>query len=361
MILLLCGKSGCGKDSMLRKIISDEPIQTFNGEYKFDPVVSYTTRPIREKEVNGVDYHFINKNEFMSRVSFKGEGSIAEFRSYNTLVDNKPDIWYYGSPYINLHDGKNYAAVLDIEGVRTWLDLYGKENCIVIMLDVNDKKREARAKNRGSFDQIEWDRRVADDAIKFSKKETDGVVDAILSNNGNFTNSYAKLRSLIASLLQTKDNGVVAFYGTDYHTINEDLITADGIRNLISKIPELDIKIRQQHSDVDNMDVDALLSAASSHPAISTYIIKSAQSNNISRVFSIIAFGMKTIDDLSMCVIPYVVGAALVTKPLLPWAYTDTDVDAAPCHVENVINRWLGFISKDIKQTCKYYTRPIIF
>ena len=55
MIRIYIGKSAAGKDYFYRKDIKE------NG---FKPVVSYTTRPMRENEVNGRDYNFIGIFKF---------------------------------------------------------------------------------------------------------------------------------------------------------------------------------------------------------------------------------------------------------------------------------------------------------
>ena len=35
---------------------------------KFEEVVSLTTRGMRENEINGVDYHFVSKEEFVKEI-----------------------------------------------------------------------------------------------------------------------------------------------------------------------------------------------------------------------------------------------------------------------------------------------------
>ena len=100
-------------------------------------------------------------------MSLVKQGMIAEYRSYKTLVDGVADIWYYGSP--KLDPKEDYAAVLDVQGTRETIRLYGSENVEIIYICADDAVREARAMKRGSFDKTEWDRRMADDAVKFSE------------------------------------------------------------------------------------------------------------------------------------------------------------------------------------------------
>ncbi len=157
MIRIYIGKSGSGKDTFLNR-----DVETGN----LERVVSYTTRPIREGERDGIDYHFVSEEQFfeMTRPPVK----LAEYRLYNTLVGGEKATWYYGSPLLD--PAKNYVAVLDVTGAKDCITRYGAD-CIEIMhLTVPDDVREKRARKRGSFDKTEWDRRAKDDAIKFSEE-----------------------------------------------------------------------------------------------------------------------------------------------------------------------------------------------
>ncbi len=56
MILLISGPSGAGKSTVYRELMRREPRLVFS--------VSATTRPPREGERDGVDYHFLSDEEF---------------------------------------------------------------------------------------------------------------------------------------------------------------------------------------------------------------------------------------------------------------------------------------------------------
>ena len=171
MVLILAGKSGSGKDA-IQNILKEE--------YGFQPIVSTTTRPIREGEEEGVAYHFISKEEFLKGID---EDRFLEYRSYDTLVDGKPDTWYYGSEKLNLDPNQDYVVVLDIQGAKDFVNYYGKDNCYTVEIQVDDAIREERASHRGSFDKTEWDRRAADDAAKFSYEKTSEICNAYVLNN----------------------------------------------------------------------------------------------------------------------------------------------------------------------------------
>lgn len=85
MLIVLSGPSGVGKGTV-RKAIFDQD------DNKFLYSISMTTRKMREGEVDGVDYHFVSKEEFENEIS---TGGMLEYAKY---VDN-----YYGTPlkYVN--------------------------------------------------------------------------------------------------------------------------------------------------------------------------------------------------------------------------------------------------------------------
>lgn len=157
MIRIYLGKSAAGKDYFYRKDIKE------NG---YKPVVSYTTRPMRENEVNGKDYNFIGVFKFHILKFF---GRIIESRSYKTLVNNKRATWYYGTPRIK-NPKDNYVVVVDIEGAKALVKAF-PDDCEVIYINADEDIRTKRAMNRGSFDETEWNRRLLDDEIKFSESQ----------------------------------------------------------------------------------------------------------------------------------------------------------------------------------------------
>lgn len=51
-VVILCGKAGAGKDATLHKLM-----ELYSNKY--NEIVSCTTRPPREGEIDGVNYHFL--------------------------------------------------------------------------------------------------------------------------------------------------------------------------------------------------------------------------------------------------------------------------------------------------------------
>ena len=174
MLTILVGMSGSGKDAIQKELVNPE-----NG-YDFERLVTATTRPMREGEQDGVDYHFMSSDDFKKGIE---NNQFIEYRSYDTLVGGKPDTWYYGSLKQELDPEKDYCIILDVQGAKDFVEHYGRENCFVVEVSVADEVREQRAMARGSFDKSEWNRRLVDDRVKFSQKQTESVVNYTIGNN----------------------------------------------------------------------------------------------------------------------------------------------------------------------------------
>ena len=157
MITILIGKSAAGKDFYQRKLIKEKGMK---------PIITCTTRPMREREKEGVDYFFLSEKEFLRRTK---TGEIFEYRAYNTIYNGIPSVWYYGSPKLSIENIKTteYVTIVDVDGALSYIKNYDKNDLNVIFIIADDVIRMDRAKKRGSFSSEEWERRVKDDEIKF--------------------------------------------------------------------------------------------------------------------------------------------------------------------------------------------------
>ena len=69
-IFCLMGKSSSGKDTIFKEIIKDSSLD-------LDVIVSYTTRPKRIGETNGIEYYFVSNAELLE---YKEKGKIIEVK-----------------------------------------------------------------------------------------------------------------------------------------------------------------------------------------------------------------------------------------------------------------------------------------
>lgn len=181
MILILIGKSGSGKDTILKRLIDDRTV---------NKIVSYTTRPMRKGEVNGIDYNFVTESKFFEMMN---EGKFFETRHYDTQLNGNHDVWHYGSELICPESRIPYGAIVDVEGARDYIRTYGKENVFVVYVDVSDSVREQRARERGSFDETEWNRRLKDDNIKFDPSIINDISDLIVNNENDIRDTIFEI------------------------------------------------------------------------------------------------------------------------------------------------------------------------
>ncbi|MEG0370918.1 MAG: guanylate kinase [Clostridium sp.] len=131
-IFCLMGKSSSGKDTVFRKIRKDKTLELY-------PVVTYTTRPIRINEINGVEYFFIEEDALNK---YRQDEKVIEERVYHT---NKGD-WYYATiddGQINLK--KSYILITTLEAYMSLRKFYGEENVVPFYIDLDDGIRLQRA------------------------------------------------------------------------------------------------------------------------------------------------------------------------------------------------------------------------
>lgn len=147
-MILLIGKTSTGKDSIRNELV----------KLGYTPVVTYTTRPPREGEIDGVTYNFISEEEFFKKES---EGYFAETTSYKVASE---DTWYYGSAIKDLTEDK--VMIANPDGVKK-LKKISTINPIVFNILANEETIWNRLRQRGD-DNVEARRRLNADDVDFS-------------------------------------------------------------------------------------------------------------------------------------------------------------------------------------------------
>lgn len=169
-IIALLGRSASGKDTLLGKLITD---------LSFNRVLPVTTRPIRPGETDGVTYRFLSVADFKQK---EANGEFIETRSYNTLYNGNPDVWYYATSResIDLSRG-NYAAIVDLNALDALRREFG-EDLLAVYVTVPEEIRRTRCMSRGDFSREEWERREADDDKKYTKEILSEKIDLTVEN-----------------------------------------------------------------------------------------------------------------------------------------------------------------------------------
>lgn len=135
-IFCLMGKSSSGKDTIFKEINNDKDLD-------LKPIISYTTRPKRINETNGVEYFFINKDELNE---FERQNKVIEKRVYHTVHGD----WFYGT----INDGQidldknNYMLITTLESYKSLRDYFGEDKVFPFYIDIEDGIRLERALER---------------------------------------------------------------------------------------------------------------------------------------------------------------------------------------------------------------------
>lgn len=160
-IFYLMGKSASGKDTIYKKIKEAIP--------ELKTIVIYTTRPIRQGEAEGVEYHFVDEDKLQE---FQRAGKVIELREYNTVHG----VW----KYFTVDDGQfdaedDYIAIGTLESYKGMRQYLGEEKLVPIYIEVDDGVRLERALHRERKQKEpkyeELCRRFLADAVDFSTEK----------------------------------------------------------------------------------------------------------------------------------------------------------------------------------------------
>lgn len=161
-IFCIMGKSGTGKDTLYKMLLSD-------GDLPFKSLVPCTTRPIRAGEENGREYHFYTVEDFRT---LKRAGRVIESRCYETV--HGP--WYYFTADDGQIDLEDHSTLLigTLESYLALRDYYGADRVVPVYVEVEDGERLQRALNRERAERVprykEYCRRFLADCDDFSEE-----------------------------------------------------------------------------------------------------------------------------------------------------------------------------------------------
>jgi guanylate kinase len=176
-ILVLSGPSGAGKSSLLNEVIGDI------GECYFS--ISTTTRSMREGEINGVHYHFVDEAEFKKDIEEE------LFLEYAFVHGN-----YYGTSIKPvkeaLKDGKLVIFDIDVQGNATIINRLGDITTSVFISPPTLSELKKRLEARSTDSQEVIDRR-----IDMAKREIQRISEYdFLIVNDDFAEAAATLKTI---------------------------------------------------------------------------------------------------------------------------------------------------------------------
>ena len=145
LLLVVSGPSGAGKGTICKALLNknDQIILS----------VSATTRKPRNGEVHGVNYFFIEKEEFTKMIEN------GEFLEYAQIYDN-----FYGTPKAAiiecLEKGQDVILEIEMQGARQIKEVY-PEGVFIFVLPPSLEELKSRIVGRGTETQEEIEKRFS--------------------------------------------------------------------------------------------------------------------------------------------------------------------------------------------------------
>lgn len=204
-MLVLMGKACSGKDTICNGLVKD---------YGFKRVITYTTRPIGEGEVDGINYHYISNEEFDQK---EEKGFFIETKSYKTAMGD----WKYGTAMEDIRhaDDKSVIILSQYEylemlyNINVHHGLFGIKKPIIyscyIYANMDTIRERLKSRGRGETEE-EINRRIRADSADFI--HTESLADFTVNNSG--TISLDRIVKMIAM-----SYGVLSYTGTKQYYI----------------------------------------------------------------------------------------------------------------------------------------------
>lgn len=180
-ILIISGPSGSGKSTLLSRLLKEENDLYFS--------ISSTTRAPRRGETEGVNYYFINKDEFKKGID------AGEFLEWAFVHGN-----YYGTslkPVLNaLKEGKIAIFDIDVQGFNIAKSKFAENITSVFITTASKNELKSRLQNRGTDSAQTIEKRLIN---AVGEMEHILEYDYFLIND-DLQNCYENLRGILRSM-----------------------------------------------------------------------------------------------------------------------------------------------------------------
>ena len=180
-ILIVSGPSGSGKSTLLGRLLKEENDLYFS--------ISSTTRAPRQGETEGVNYYFINKDEFKKGIDAD------EFLEWAFVHGN-----YYGTslkPVLKaLEEGKIAIFDIDVQGFNIAKSKFAENITSVFITTASKNELKSRLQNRGTDSAETIEKRLIN---AVGEMEHILEYDYFLIND-DLQNCYENLRGILRSM-----------------------------------------------------------------------------------------------------------------------------------------------------------------
>lgn len=136
LLVVICGPSGVGKGSVVRRLLELLP--------EAAPSVSVTTRPPRPDEREGVDYHFVDEEQFEA---LRSRGALLEWATYAGHRYGTPRPWVEEQ----LAGGRVVVLEIEVQGALQ-VRQHMPDALLVFVAPPSLEELERRLEERGTED-----------------------------------------------------------------------------------------------------------------------------------------------------------------------------------------------------------------
>ena len=179
LLFIVSAPSGAGKTTLVERLVDETPHLKMSR--------SYTSRPVREGETDGVDYNFVSRERFEAMVA------VGEFLEWADVFGN-----LYGTSAADteriLASGTDLVLVIDVQGARK-VRRRGIETTAIFVMPPSFEvlERRLRGRSKDSEKAIQKRLEVARQEVA-SYAEYDFVI-----VNDEITTTVDRLRSIVVA------------------------------------------------------------------------------------------------------------------------------------------------------------------
>ena len=139
-LIIISGTTCAGKGTVIKKLLERHNDLLLS--------ISYTSRPKRDNEKDGVDYYFVTKEKFEEKIANN------DFLEYAKVQYND----YYGTPkkevIEDLEKGKDVILEIDVEGAKQIKKMFPETILIFIMApSMEEVKRRIKMRGKENNEQ----------------------------------------------------------------------------------------------------------------------------------------------------------------------------------------------------------------
>jgi guanylate kinase len=187
MLVIISGPSGVGKDTIIDEMRRREAAEGREDSRHY--VVTVTTRSPRDGEVDGVDYHFVDRQEFLRIRAERG------FLEANEVHGN-----YYGSPRDQVREallaGKDVILKIDVQGAQVVKEQVS-EAVLIFIIPPSFETLLERLRARATETADEFEVRQRDAAVEIARQ--DDYDHVVVNETGRVAQTADRIEAIIAS------------------------------------------------------------------------------------------------------------------------------------------------------------------